>query len=107
MSAHQHAVDQREPCPESFALFLGFLIIAYGPDQKPGPGLREYVDRMLSRASAAGFAHADILTTMIANGEKDSPRVRHLATVLGEAIGDSEMIASIKDFADKRKAGTV
>ena len=107
MSGHQHAVDQREPCPESFALFLGFLIIAYGPNQKPGPGLREYVDRMLSRVSAAGFAHADILTTMIANGEKDSLRVRHLATVLGEVVGDSEMIASIKDFADKRKAGTV
>ena len=107
MSAHQHAVDQREPCPESFALFLGFMIIAYGPDQKPDPGLREYVDRMLSRASAAGFAHADILTTMIANGETDSHRVRHLATVLGEAIGDGELLASIKDFANKRKAGTV
>lgn len=81
------------------------MIIAYGPNQKPDPQLRDQVDQMLSRASRAGFAHVDILTTMIANGERDTPRVLQLATVLGEAIGDAGIIKFIKDFSTSRKAG--
>ncbi|MET3132889.1 hypothetical protein AAKU55_003170 [Oxalobacteraceae bacterium GrIS 1.11] len=106
MNARQHAVDRRESCPNSFVFFLGFLIVAYGPGQKPAPSLRADVDMILSRASRTGFAHVDILTTMIANGERDTLRVRQLATVLGEHIGDADMIGLIQDLAAKIKANT-
>lgn len=107
MSARQPAADLRPPCPISFAYFLAFVVIAYGPDQAPTPGLRDKVDLMLSHASRAGFAHVDLITTMIANGETDTPRVLQLATVLGEFIGESEIIKFIEDFSPKRKAGEV
>lgn len=105
MSARQHFVNKGSHFDLSAAAsFLMLAINAYWPGEPLVPGQREYVDKILARATAAGFGQADIFVTMLANRELSSRTIQIAEDVTAEVGGDAVMLAMIKEFNPKGAA---
>lgn len=104
MSARQHFGDRDTHFDMSAAAaFVTVAIYAYDPAEPPAPALRDYIDKILARATAAGFGQADIFVTLVSKGRFD--RAMSLAIeVTAEVGGDAVMVAMIKDFDPKGAA---
>ena len=73
--------------PGCIILIAGY---AYEPDS-PNPALVGALRRILSAAAAGGFAHGDLLETMMARGEV-SARVKEMACAAVGAAGNGAML---------------
>lgn len=85
----------RTSAPDGLLLMA---ISAYWPGEPLVPGRREHVDKILARATAAGFDQADVFCTLLSNRELSHHTIQ-LAEDVTEAVGgDAAMIALIQDF---------
>ncbi|NHZ81855.1 hypothetical protein F2P44_21620 [Massilia sp. CCM 8695] len=106
MSARQHFAKKGDHYNLSApASFLMVAVYAYDPSESAAPGLREHVDVILARATRAGFGQADILVTMLSNGEQSARTMQLACDVTYSVGGDGAMIAMIRDF-DPKKGST-
>jgi hypothetical protein len=86
--------------PAEFLLMAGFLV--YRAPLAPAAArvaARRVLDAVFDAAAASGFAHSDVLETMMANPGK-SPRIMALAEQATLAVGDTTAFMQVIRSAD-------